>query len=126
MSGRSAMSRTSSQAVGAASFMIAVGVVQLCAITGTLFSIFRYLAAGDQYETMIVASLLVFTSATPVKRDELIRVSMAHNSFVGIEHLTYGELEEIRRCERRAEAEKARERRSNERAKRPNRPRIAL
>jgi low affinity Fe/Cu permease len=38
----------------------------------------------------------------------LIRVSTAHNSFVGIEHLTDEELEEIRtKCELRAKAEKA-------------------
>lgn len=39
--------------------------------------------------------------------DELIRVSTAHNSFVGIEHLTDEELDEIRdKCERRAKSEK--------------------
>jgi len=47
-------------------------------------------------------------AAIQVKLDELIRVSTAHNSFVGIEHLTDDELEEIRdKCERRAAAEKA-------------------
>ena len=46
--------------------------------------------------------------AIQVKLDELIRVSTAHNSFVGIEHLTHDALEEIRdKCERSAEAEKA-------------------
>jgi low affinity Fe/Cu permease len=48
------------------------------------------------------------SAAIQVKLDELIRVSAVHNSFVGIEHLTDDELDEIRtRCERRAEAEKA-------------------
>lgn len=47
------------------------------------------------------------SAAIQVKLDELIRVSTAHNSFVGIEHLTDDELDEIRsKCERRAEAEK--------------------
>ena len=47
------------------------------------------------------------SAAIQVKLDELIRVSTAHNSFVGIEHLTDDELEEIRtKCERRAKAEK--------------------
>ena len=47
------------------------------------------------------------SAAIQVKLDELIRVSAAHNSFVGIEHLTDDELDEIRtKCERRAEAEK--------------------
>ena len=34
--------------------------------------------------------------AIQVKLDELIRVGKAHNSFVGVEHLTDEELEEIR------------------------------
>ena len=47
------------------------------------------------------------SAAIQVKLDELIRVSAAQNSFVGIEHLTDEELEEIRsKCEQRAEAEK--------------------
>ena len=44
--------------------------------------------------------------AIQVKLDELIRVSKAQNSFIGLEHLTEEELEEIRRrCEERAKAE---------------------
>jgi low affinity Fe/Cu permease len=47
------------------------------------------------------------SAAIQVKLDELIRVSTAQNFFVGIEHLTDEEIEEIRsKCERRAEAEK--------------------
>ena len=47
------------------------------------------------------------SAAIQVKLDELIRVSTARNSFVGIEHLTDDELEEIRtKCETRAQAEK--------------------
>jgi low affinity Fe/Cu permease len=46
------------------------------------------------------------SAAIQVKLDELIRVSAAHNSLVGIEHLTDQELEEIRdKCEARAKAE---------------------
>jgi low affinity Fe/Cu permease len=107
-----------SQAAGRASaFMIAAGVVLVWAITGPLF---RY---SDTWQlvintgTTIVTFLMVFLiqnsqnrdgAAIQVKLDELIRVSTAHNSFVGIEHLTGDELEEIRtKCERRAEAEKA-------------------
>lgn len=62
------------------------------------------------------------SAAIQVKLDELIRVSTAHNSFVGIEHLTDDELEDIRaKCELRAEAEKAGEasvRRTGEKARR--------
>jgi low affinity Fe/Cu permease len=66
--------------------------------------------------TTIVTFLMVFliqnsqnrdSAAIQVKLDELIRVSAARNSFVGIEHLTNDELEEIRtKCETRAQAEK--------------------
>jgi low affinity Fe/Cu permease len=50
------------------------------------------------------------SAAIQVKLDELIRVSTAHNSFVGIEHLTDDELEAIRdKCETRAAAEKVAE-----------------
>ena len=46
------------------------------------------------------------SAAIQVKLDELIRVSTAQNSFVGIEHLTDEELENIRKtCESRAAAE---------------------
>lgn len=50
------------------------------------------------------------SAAIQVKLDELIRVSAVHNSFVGIEHLTEEELEDIRtKCELRAMVEKAAE-----------------
>ena len=81
--------------------------------------------------TTIVTFLMVFliqnsqnrdSAAIQVKLDELIRVSTAHNSFVGIEHLNDNELQEIRtKCERRAEAEKAGEasvKRTGKKAKR--------
>jgi low affinity Fe/Cu permease len=106
-----------SQAAGRASaFMIAAVVVVVWAVTGPLF---RY---SDTWQlvintgTTIVTFLMVFliqnsqnrdSAAIQVKLDELIRVSAAHNSFVGIEHLTDEELEDIRsKCELRAEAEK--------------------
>ena len=45
-------------------------------------------------------------AAIQIKLNELIRVSKAHNSFVGVEHLTDEEIDEIRaRCEERAKAE---------------------
>jgi low affinity Fe/Cu permease len=44
-------------------------------------------------------------AAIQVKLDELIRVSKGQNSFIGLEHLTEEELEEIRRkCEEAAKA----------------------
>src|SRR6185295_18075302 len=98
-------------------FMTALGVVLVWAATGPVF---RY---SDTWQlvintgTTIITFLMVFLiqnsqnrdgAAIQVKLDELIRVSTAHNSVVGIEHLTDDELEEIRnKCEQCAEAEKA-------------------
>jgi low affinity Fe/Cu permease len=107
-----------SQAAGRASaFMIAAGVVLVWAITGPLFQYSDTWQLVINTGTTIVTFLMVFliqnsqnrdSAAIQVKLDELIRVSTAHNSFVGIEHLTDDELEEIRdKCERRAEAEAA-------------------
>jgi low affinity Fe/Cu permease len=107
-----------SQAAGQASaFIVAAGVVLVWAITGPLFQYWDTWQLVINTGTTIVTFLMVFLiqnsqnrdSATiQVKLDELIRVSTAHNSFVGIEHLNDDELQEIRtKCERRAEAEKA-------------------
>jgi low affinity Fe/Cu permease len=65
--------------------------------------------------TTIVTFLMVFliqnsqnrdNAAIQVKLDELIRVSEVKNLFVGIEHLTDEEIEELRsKCEARAQAD---------------------
>jgi low affinity Fe/Cu permease len=107
-----------SQAAGRAStFMIAAGIVIVWAVTGPLFNYSDTWQLVINTGTTIITFLMVFliqnsqnrdSAAIQVKLDELIRVSTAHNSFVGIEHLTDEELEDIRtKCERRAEAEKA-------------------
>jgi low affinity Fe/Cu permease len=107
-----------SQAAGRAStFMIAAGIVIVWAVTGPLFNYSDTWQLVINTGTTIITFLMVFliqnsqnrdSAAIQVKLDELIRVSTAHNSFVGIEHLTDEELDEIRtKCERRAEAEKA-------------------
>ena len=108
--------RTSQAAGRAITFLIAVGVVLLWALTGPIFHYSDPWQLVINTGTTIVTFLMVFliqnsqnrdSAAIQVKLDELIRVSTAHNSFVGIEHLTDDELEEIRtKCERRAEAEK--------------------
>lgn len=64
--------------------------------------------------TTIITFLMVFliqnsqnrdNAAIQVKLDELIRASAAHNFYIGIEHLTDEEIEQIRqRCEMRAKA----------------------
>lgn len=65
--------------------------------------------------TTIVTFLMVFLiqntqnrdcAAIQAKLDELIRTSAAQNAYIGIEHLTEEELDEIReRCEARSKAE---------------------
>jgi low affinity Fe/Cu permease len=109
--------RTSQAAGRALTFLVAAGVVLLWALTGPIFNYSDTWQLVINTGTTIVTFLMVFliqnsqnrdSAAIQVKLDELIRVSTAHNSFVGIEHLTDDELEEIRdRCERRAKAEKA-------------------
>jgi low affinity Fe/Cu permease len=108
--------RTSQAAGRASTFMVAFGVVIVWAVTGPLFGYSDTWQLVINTGTTIVTFLMVFLiqnsqnrdgAAIQVKLDELIRVSAAHNSFVGIEHLTDDELEDIRtRCELRAEAEK--------------------
>ena len=98
-------------------FVFALAVILAWVVTGPLFHYSDTWQLVINTGTTIVTFLMVFliqntqnrdTEAIQVKLDELIRVSTAQNSFVGIEHLTDDELEEIRdRCERRAEAEKA-------------------
>ncbi|RYE61971.1 MAG: low affinity iron permease family protein, partial [Oxalobacteraceae bacterium] len=71
--------------------------------------------------TTIITFLMVFLiqnsqnrdgAAIQVKLDELIRVSAAKNTFVGIEHLTDEEIEELRtKCEARAKGDRVGHRR---------------
>src|SRR3984885_14277582 len=111
-------------------FVVAILVIVIWAITGPLFNYSDTWQLVINTGTTIVTFLMVFliqntqnrdSAAIQVKLDELIRVSTAQNSFVGIEHLTHDELEEIRdKCEQRAEAEKAGEasvKRTGEKAK---------
>jgi len=112
-------SRTSQAAGRATTFMIAAGVIIVWGVTGPIFHYSDTWQLVINTGTTIVTFLMVFliqnsqnrdSAAIQVKLDELIRVSAAHNSFVGIEHLTDDELEEIRsKCERRADAEKVAE-----------------
>ncbi|MBS0527889.1 MAG: low affinity iron permease family protein [Proteobacteria bacterium] len=110
------VANTTSRAAGRAStFIIAVAVVLIWAVTGPLFGYSDTWQLVINTGTTIVTFLMVFliqnsqnrdSSAIQVKLDELIRVSTVHNAFVGIEHLTDEELDEIKdRCERRASAE---------------------
>ncbi len=107
-----------SQAAGRAStFMIALAVVVLWAVSGPAFHYSDTWQLVINTGTTVITFLMVFliqnsqnrdSAAIQVKLDELIRVSAVQNSFVGIEHLTDDELEDIRtKCEARAMAEKA-------------------
>lgn len=107
-----------SQAMGrAAAFITAFAVVLFWALSGPLFHYSDTWQLVINTGTTIVTFLMVFliqnsqnrdSAAIQVKLDELIRVGSAHNSFVGIEHLTDEELEDIRsKCELRAKATSA-------------------
>lgn len=112
--------KTSQLAGRATTFIVAAAVVIIWAATGPLFGYSDTWQLVINTGTTIVTFLMVFliqnsqnrdSAAIQVKLDELIRTSAAHNSFVGIEHLTDEELEEIRtKCEARAAAEKVGER----------------
>src|SRR3954469_1616502 len=109
--------RTSQAAGKALTFLLAAGVVVVWGITGPLFQFSDTRQLVINTGTTIVTFLMVFliqnsqnrdSAAIQVKLDELIRVSAAHNSFVGIEHLTDEELQAIReKCEKRAAADQA-------------------
>lgn len=107
-----------SQAAGRAfTFVFAACVVLFWAVSGPLFNFSDTWQLVINTGTTIVTFLMVFLiqnsqnrdgAAIQVKLDELIRVSRARNSLVGIEHLGDEELEELRaECERRATAKKA-------------------
>jgi low affinity Fe/Cu permease len=107
---------TSNAAGRASTFVLAASVVVVWAVSGPLFQFSDTWQLVINTGTTIVTFLMVFliqnsqnrdSAAIQVKLDELIRSSAARNSFVGIEHLTDEELEDIRgKCEQRAAAEK--------------------
>ena len=97
-------------------FMICVLVVIVWAITGPFFGFSDTWQLIINTGTTIVTFLMVFLiqntqnrdgAAIQTKLDELIRASAAQNKYIGIEHLTEEELEELRqRCETRAKADR--------------------
>jgi low affinity Fe/Cu permease len=95
--------------------MLAALTIVIWGATGPYFNFSDTWQLVINTGTTIVTFLMVFLiqnsqnrdgAAIQVKLDELIRVSAAHNTFVGIERLTGEELDEIReKCERRAKAD---------------------
>lgn len=93
-------------------FALALCTVIVWAITGPVFGYSDTWQLIINTGTTIVTFLMVFliqnsqnrdSAAIQIKLDELIRVSEVKNSFVGIEHLTEQEIEELReKCEKRA------------------------
>ena len=98
-------------------FAFALGIIVVWAVTGPFFNFSDTWQLVINTGTTIVTFLMVFliqnsqnrdAAAIQVKLDELIRVSKGQNFFIGLEHLTEEELEEIRRrCEEAAKAEVA-------------------
>jgi low affinity Fe/Cu permease len=107
------VANAASHAAGRAiTFALAVSVIIIWAITGPLFGFSDTWQLIINTGTTIVTFLMVFliqnsqnrdSAAIQVKLDEIIRNSNVRNSFVGIEHLTDDEIEELRaKCEQRA------------------------
>ncbi len=98
--------RTASFAGQPAAFMLAYGVVVIWIITGPLFQWSDTWQLVINTGTTIVTFLMVFliqnaqnrdASAMQAKLDELLRaVEGARNQFIGIEHLTQAQLEDIK------------------------------
>jgi len=108
-------SRTAHAAGRPAAFILCCAIIIGWAVTGPLFGFSDTWQLIINTGTTIVTFLMVFLiqntqnrdgAALQAKLDELIRASAAQNSFVGIEHLTEQEVDDIRRrCEERANAE---------------------
>ena len=117
----------------ASAFLLCCAVVVVWAATGPLFGYSDTWQLVINTGTTIVTFLMVFliqntqnrdNAAVQAKLDELIRASKAKNEFIGIEHLSDAELDEIlaqceqhrpsalRRYEARADAKEKAERRT--------------
>ena len=93
--------------------MLCVLLILAWAVTGPIFHFSDTWQLIINTGTTIITFLMVFLiqntqnrdgAALQAKLDELIRVSKAQNTFIGIEHLTEAEVQELRAtCERAAE-----------------------
>ncbi|TIM31005.1 MAG: low affinity iron permease family protein [Mesorhizobium sp.] len=95
-----------------ATFAVCFLIIVVWAASGPMFGFSDTWQLIINTGTTIVTFLMVFLiqntqnrdgTAIQTKLDELIRVGKAHNTFIGIEHLTESEVEEIRKkCEQAA------------------------
>jgi low affinity Fe/Cu permease len=95
-----------------ATFAVCVLIVVAWAVSGPIFGFSDTWQLVINTGTTIITFLMVFLiqntqnrdgAAIQAKLDELIRVGRARNHFIGIEHLTESEVEQIRdKCERAA------------------------
>jgi low affinity Fe/Cu permease len=93
-------------------FAASVALIVVWGLTGPLFGFSDTWQLIINTGTTIVTFLMVFLiqntqnrdgAAIQTKLDELIRASAAQNTYIGIEHLTEEELDELRqKCEDRA------------------------
>ncbi|MEI9416776.1 low affinity iron permease family protein [Mesorhizobium sp. Cs1321R2N1] len=93
-------------------FALCCLIVIVWGVSGPLFAFSDTWQLVINTGTTIITFLMVFLiqntqnrdgAAIQAKLDELIRVSAAKNTFIGIEHLTEAEVQEIRaKCERAA------------------------
>jgi low affinity Fe/Cu permease len=93
-------------------FIVCIGIIVVWALSGPVFGFSDTWQLIINTGTTIITFLMVFLIqntqnrdgvALQVKLDELIRVSKARNTFIGIEHLSEQEVEEFRRrCEEAA------------------------
>jgi low affinity Fe/Cu permease len=107
-------------------FILACAVIVVWAVSGPVFGFSDTWQLVINTGTTVITFLMVFViqntqnrdgMALQTKLDELIRVSAAHNSFIGIEHLTEEELFELQKeCKVLADKE-GRDLTKNERAR---------
>jgi low affinity Fe/Cu permease len=113
----SAANQVARQAGRPMAFSLAVLAVVVWLITGPFFHYSDTWQLVINTGTTIVTFLMVFliqnsqnrdSAAIQVKLDELIRSSTAKNFYIGVEHLTDEEIDDIRaKCETRATARDA-------------------
>jgi low affinity Fe/Cu permease len=107
-------------------FLLAAFIIIAWAVTGPIFHYSDTWQLIINTGTTIITFLMVFiiqntqnrdSAAVQAKLDELIRVSSAQNTLIGIEHLTQDEISEIsEKCLARAKKEGGMQKKANKNA----------